>query len=432
MSSWPVLVVDDDPLAAEYLVLALRERFAEVFMATGGEQALEVIRSAHPRVVVSDLRMPNLDGLALMAESQKWWPEIPFIIVSVDGDVGTVVEALRKGAADYLVKPIPPSRLQESVLRTVGQDRYLETETPEILGRDSAMVRVRRRILEAARSELNVLINGETGTGKELVARAIHRASSRSSGPFVAQNCAAIPRDLFESHFFGHRRGAFSGAERDHRGVLEEAEGGVLFLDELECLAPSHQAKLLRVMDDGCLRRVGSEECTRVSVRFLAATNREPSRLLEEGSLREDLYYRIRELKLALPPLRDRRDDIPLLADHFLRGITLAPCAVQALKVHSWPGNVRELKSLLGASLHRARHGQLTARSLDFQAASSESPQAGTNPICGFSLRDTENAAIRRALQAASGSIAKAARLLGIHRSTLWRKMRDYGISAST
>jgi DNA-binding NtrC family response regulator len=300
------------------------------------------------------------------------------------------------------------------------------------------MVQVRHLVFLAARNDVNVLITGATGTGKELVARAVHRLSSLCSGPFVAHNCSLTPPDLFESQFFGHRRGSFTGADRDHVGLLEVAHGGTLLLDELECLSLSHQAKLLRVMDDGDVRPVGSSEPRTVSVRFLAATNRDPQEMVRQGTLREDLYYRLRGLEIKLPPLRERREDVALLALHFLAGHegTFTTEAFAALRDYSWPGNVRELRNVVRRARTLAADRPISPCDLALDSAPAVIPDEPPGPmglpiVAGHALMEAERNTIVRALRDAGGRQTQAARSLGIDRSTLRRKVRTFGINPS-
>jgi len=443
MSRESILVVDDDPASLSYMSLALSEEFENVRTAGGGHEALLAMEGSLPDLVITDLHMPEPDGLALLALIKERWPEVPVILVTVDQEVATVVEAVRRGAINYLPKPVSPPVLIASAHRALattcaGRERG-DRSVPEIVGSSPAMVRVRHLIALAARSDVNVLITGETGTGKELVARAIHRLSSLSRGPFVPHNCAVSPQDLFESLFFGHRRGAFTGAERDQRGLLEEADGGILFLDELECLSPCHQAKLLRVLDDGQVQPVGSVEPRAVFVRFLSATNRDAAAMLAQGTLRDDLYYRLRGLEIRIPPLKQRREDIPALAGHFLAGsgCRMTPVAMEALLAFSWPGNVRQLRNVLLGACAAATGGSIERAHLAFGPHSTREPgardstgasggeSAGTE---GRTFREMERGALLGALRASGGRRGEAARALGIHRSTLRRKMREFGI----
>jgi len=403
--------------------------------------------------VVTDLRMPGVDGLELLGLIKERWPETPVILVTVEEDIATVVEAIQKGAVNYLTKPATAAALCSAVARALATSHHAEAAAagilPEILGDSRDMARVRHFVAVAARSDVNVLITGETGTGKEIVSRAIHRLSKLSKGPFVAHNCAVSPHDLFESQFFGHRRGAFTGAERDHHGLLERADGGVLFLDEMECLSPTHQGKLLRFLDDGRFQPVGCEQERAVSVRILSATNQHPERMLEEGALREDFYYRLCVFEIRLSPLRNRRQDIHPLAQHFLTstGFHLGPEALESLQNYDWPGNIRQLRNVLARACAVARGGVIKPADLTLKprheggAPSEAVPERGParktvlQPLFGSddgtggeNLRDLERRALRAALDANQGHRGQAARALGIHRSTLRRKLRDLGI----
>jgi two-component system NtrC family response regulator len=429
-----LLVVDDDPLAARYMNLALSEDFADVRCAASGVDALLAVEARVPDLVLTDLQMPEMDGLELLAHLRERWPEVPVILVTVEQDVATVVDALRQGAVNYLVKPVSPPVLLTAVRKALTRSTVATAHAPnvsDLIGVSDAMVRIRHLVALAARSDANVLITGETGTGKDLVARAIHRLSKSADGPFVAHNCAVTPGDLFESQFFGHRRGAFTGADRDQCGLLKEADGGILFLDELECLSLPHQAKLLRVLDDGIVRPVGAAESWVVSVRVLSATNRSPDRMLAEGTLREDLYYRLRGFEVSLPPLRERRGDVPALVEHFLsgRGVVLSPEAASALEAFPWPGNVRQLRSVLAGATNLATDGLILRRHLRLGSAAQSDPPEPQGAEEG-TLKELARSAILTALRQESGNRIRAARALGIHRSTLRRKMEELGIRA--
>jgi DNA-binding NtrC family response regulator len=314
--------------------------------------------------------------------------------------------------------------------RNSESDRTLVGQSPE-------MVALRETIALAARSRENVLIVGETGVGKELVAHAIHTLAALPRGPFVAHNCATIPLDLFDTTFFGHARGAFTSAHAEHEGLLVQADGGILFLDELECLSPFQQAKLLRVIDDGAVKAVGSNRERRVSARFVAATNRTPEELMNEGLLRPDFFYRIRGFMIAVPPLRKRSADIPELARWFLRDSNqaLTSEATQRLIRHSWPGNVRELKNVIRTAMQCATGTLITERDIDLPVSGSlngtaifdrcrESRSSGFHPL--VSLHNLERQAILQALEIGAGNCTRAAELLGIHRTTLQRKLRSF------
>lgn len=434
MKAPSLLVVDDDALAARYMALALANESSDIRCAASGSEALRAVEARVPDLVLADLRMPSMNGLELLAHLKQRWPELAVILVTVEQDVAIVVEAMQRGAMNYLVKPVAPQVLATAVKKALTGSPSPSVSSPdatELVGVSEAMVRIRHLVALAARSDANVLITGETGTGKDLVAHAIHRRSKLADGPFVAHNCAVTPPDLFESEFFGHRRGAFTGADRDHAGLLKEADGGILFLDELECLSLPHQAKLLRVLDDGAVRPVGSTESRVVSVRVLSATNRSPEKMLSDGTLREDLYYRLRGFEVRLAPLHERIGDISALAAHFLadRGVMLAPEAIAALEAHPWPGNVRQLRSVLAGAAQIATAGVITSRDLGLDPGGVGEPARSFTPDEG-TLKDLEREAILRALRQEHGNRLRAARILGIHRSTLRRKMEELGIQA--
>jgi DNA-binding NtrC family response regulator len=441
MTTPSVLVVDDDPSAVRYAALVLEQANYRTRKAENGVDAIREMERELPSLVLSDLRMPAMDGLELLARVKERWPQIPVVVLTVEGDVAVVVEAVRRGAVNYLVKPVPPAALlaaaAKALVRPPRAQLGGEDNNPlvDIVGRSAAIVHIKKLVAVAARSDVNVVITGETGTGKELVSRAIHRLSPQSVGPFVAHNCALLPADMFDSEFFGHRRGAFTGADRDRVGLLRQAHRGVLFLDELECLSPANQAKLLRVLDDGEVRAVGSDEGKSVSVRFLAATNRPPQAMLDEKELRLDLYYRLCGFEIALPPLRERREDISLLAEHFLalRGAAATARALDALTCADWPGNVRQLRNAIHSASGRAGPGPVDVQHLDLPIGrtQSERPSGGAGPPSGaqpLSLQDAERSAILQALETHAGNLSRAAASLGIHRSTLRRKMRWLGV----
>jgi DNA-binding NtrC family response regulator len=433
-----LLVVDDDPASLTYMALALRQAGHSVRVAENGVRALLAMEREIPALVISDLQMPAMGGLELLTRIKERWPAVPVVLVTVETDIVTVVEAVQRGALNYLVKPVAPAVLQAAAAKALARvSRASEpamSNAPEIVGSSAAIVQVRHMVALASRSDVNVIIVGETGTGKELAARGIHRLSDLTSGPFVAHNCALTPPDMFDSEFFGHRRGAFTGADRDRAGILREADGGVLFLDELECLSLAHQAKLLRVLDDGEIRPLGSEQSRPVSVRFVAATNRVPEAMLANKELREDLYYRLRGFQIELPPLRDRREDIALLAEHFLAGShsSLTARALEKLDRYPWPGNVRQLRNALRSASAVAGAQAIDAHHIDLAASGGRiTPVPGvptSDPPGKMTLNDAERQAIAQALEAHGGNLSRAAKLLGIHRSTLRRKLRELGM----
>jgi two-component system NtrC family response regulator len=426
-----ILVVDDQPSAAAFLEVLLGQEGHDVAKAANGVEALAELERGAFDLVVSDLDMPEMGGIELMQCIRDRWGALPVIAVTATSDVAKIIEVVRLGAIDYLVKPAEPPAVLNTVRRALlaKPTPSVPQAFPELVGQSRAMVEVRHMVALAAGSNVPVLVTGNTGTGKELVARAIHRYSSLSEGPFVSHNCAVMPRDLFESSFFGHRRGAFTGAERDHKGLLVRADGGVLFLDEIQSLEQPFQAKLLRVIDDGEVVPVGSETSQQVSVRFVAATNRDPAELIAQGEFREDLYYRLRGFAIKLPRLAERREDIPLLATHFLDegDAGFRPEALEALERAPWPGNVRQLRNVVLSAAAAAGEQEIEVRHLALDPTGAQPTDGPASALRG-TLRDVERRAILQALEDADGNKSAAARALDIDRSTLRRKMREYEI----
>ncbi|MEE2665239.1 MAG: sigma-54 dependent transcriptional regulator [Myxococcota bacterium] len=435
------MAVDDDRSARGYLQLLLEQEGYETVTAGNGVEALVELEQGHFDLLISDLDMPEMGGAELMSHVSQRWSDLPVIVITAASEVAEIVEIVQRGATDYLVKPAAPGAVISSVARALAaRPAYaVRDETlSAIVGTSKAIVEVRHRVTLAARSNVPVLITGDTGTGKELVARAIHASSACADGQFVPHNCAVSPRELFESQFFGHRKGAFTGADQDHLGLLREADAGMLFLDELETLDSMFQAKLLRVLDDGEVRPVGSEKTYRVSVRFVAATNCEPREMLADGSLREDLYYRLRGFEVRLPRLAERRQDIPALTRHFLEaGPDPTPEAMAILEAAPWPGNVRELRNVVvsAAAVANGRAiepGQLPAGLETGRDAGTEERLSAPAVLPGGSLalRDVERRAILDVMERCGGNRSKAARLLEIDRSTLRRKLQEFEIDA--
>jgi DNA-binding NtrC family response regulator len=428
-----ILVVDDLNSAAEFLRLLLRQHGYRVTTASNGVEALLALEKDSYDLLISDLDMPVMDGFELLQRVGQRWADLPVITVTALSDVSKVVEAVRLGAIDYLLKPAVPEAVLGTVRKALMARPRAEAprSIPELVGRSRAIVEVRHLVTLATRSNVPILITGETGCGKELVARAIHRYSPLADRPFIPHNCAVMPKELFESQFFGHRRGSFTGADRDHDGLLRQADRGVLFLDEVQALLHEHQAKLLRVLDDGEVRPVGGTKSSQVTVRFLAATNRDPQEMIEGGELREDLYYRLRGVEIPLPPLRERREDVPLLAVHFLGDAktNFSPDAIEALEAAQWPGNVRQLRHVVHSSLAAAGESEIGVHhlALDDGARGSATDGDASDALRG-TLRDVERRAIVQALDDSAWNRSKAARILDIDRSTLRRKMKEYAI----
>ncbi len=433
-----ILIVEDDRSSCEYLRLLLEEQGHTVRATYNGIEALVALEAAAYDLVISDINMPQMDGLELLTHLRQRWPELPAVMLTANDDVSDVVEAVSRGAVNYLVKPASATSVAAAVEKAVTARTILDDKTrsiPELIGDSREMVEVRHRVVLAARSDVHVLVTGDTGTGKELVSRAIHSHSNLASGPFVPHNCALSPHELFESEFFGHRRGAFTGADRDHVGLLQQADGGVLFLDELETMLPAHQAKLLRVIDDGEVRPVGAEAMHIVSVRFVAATNRDPRTMIQERTLREDLYYRLRGIEIQLPTLRERRSDIPMLVAHFAgkEGANISAEAMEALMRAPWPGNVRQLRNIVqgakavsGGKRIELQHLSLESMDISTHGAADAAVRDDCSVPHGITLREMERRAIQQALEDCEGNRTRAAKLLDIDRSTLRRKMHEF------
>jgi DNA-binding NtrC family response regulator len=433
-----ILVVDNDP----EMVSLLKREFAEeswtVIEATSGAEALAALEREDVDVILTDLVMDAMDGLALLSEAQRRDSAPRVILMTAFGSLESAIQAIRAGAYDYLTKPFKLPEATLAVSRALDdrrlrdENRRLREEVAQrfsfhnILGRSKAMQAVFDQIRMVVRSDASVLIVGESGTGKELVARAIHHNSPRRHGPFVAVNCAAIPESLLESELFGHEKGAFTGADRKRRGLFVEAAGGTLLLDEIGDLPPALQAKLLRVLQDKVVRPVGATEEVQVDLRVLSATHRDLPTLLKDGTFREDLYYRLAVLPLRLPSLRERDEDILLLAEHFLARAAAAldkpvkgfDAEARAwLRNHRWPGNVRELDNVVERAATMARHELVTEADLQTEFACSMT-LPGAWPTAG----ELEAQYVRRVLEHTKGDKVAAAKILGVSVRTLQRR----------
>ncbi|HXG62569.1 MAG TPA: sigma-54 dependent transcriptional regulator [Planctomycetota bacterium] len=427
-----VLVVDDDESFRQLVADRLARTGHRVVAAAGGAQALSLLDGVD--VALVDLLMPGMDGLALLRRIREARPDVAVVILTGHGTVETAVEAMKAGAADYLQKPCSLAEVELRVAQAV-QRRRLERENvqlratlrhergaAEIVGTSPAMRRVMELIRKVKDSASPVLIQGESGTGKELVARALHFDSVRRDFPFVAVNCATLQENLLESELFGHRAGAFTGAAADKRGLLEIADRGTLFVDEIAETHPNVQAKLLRVLETGEFRPVGDVRERKADVRLVAATNKDLRAEVARGRFREDLFYRLDVVTILLPPLRERKEDIPLLARHYLlrRGRTISDGAVAALLAHDWPGNVRELFNVLERAVLFDPSGRIESVEIP-SAAARPAPRGGT-------LEEIEIAHIRRVLESVQWNVSRAAEILGMSRRSLHRKINQYNL----
>ena len=456
-----ILIVDDDDAFRETLAETLQSLGHETSEAANGADGLSVAQRMRFDAIFLDHRMPGMDGLETLAALQARLPRLPPVVVlTAYASGGNTIEAMRLGAFDHLTKPIGRAAVVEVLQRALhaeapavatGGETDRDEDTDALIGPSDAMREVHKRIGLAAASAAPVLVRGETGTGKEMVARALHRHSARADAPFIAINCAAIPKELLESELFGHVRGAFTGATGDRAGCFRAANGGVLLLDEIGDMAPNVQAKILRALQEGEVTPLGSHRTVKVDVRVIAATHRDLALAVRDGSFREDLFYRLNVLSIRVPPLRDRLADIIPLAEHFLRlaasraggtgaaAKTLSAPAAQLLLRHVWPGNVRELRNLMERCNALVRHRVIGAADLsgDMAIATDRLPAtdgAGGLPAdwLGGELPATverlERLLLAHALTQANGNRAEAARKLGIHRQLLYKKMAQYGL----
>jgi len=444
-----VLVVDDDAGLRESFRLILEDDY-EVADAPDGPRALEVVRATQVDLVLLDIRLPDMDGIEVLERIKAIDEGVEVILVTAVKTVRTAVAAMKLGAFDYLTKPFEEDELL-ALARRALERRSLEREVvflrselargrgaEEIVGRHPAMQRLGRLIAQVARAASTVLISGESGTGKELIARAIHHQGPRRDKPFVAVNPAAIAETLTESELFGHEKGAFTGAWQKKLGRFEMAQGGTLFLDEIATLKPELQAKLLRVLQEREIERVGGTRAIKVDVRIVAATNVDLRRLVAGGAFREDLFYRLNVVPVAVPPLRERIEDVPLLVDHFLRRFSgefgkridgLSPEALAALTAYHWPGNVRELMNIVERSVVLGEGSTIGLNDLpvDLALPRGRSAAAEASPL-NEATEQFQRQMVLRALERARGNVSEAARLLGVHRNSLKGKLRRWKV----
>ncbi len=443
-----IVIADDEEAARVSLGQILREDGYEVFLAADGESALKLVADEGPDVLLTDLRMPGLDGHELLGRVRRAYPEVAVAIMTAHGTIRSAVQALREGAEDYLTKPIDVEEL-EHLLGQILERRRLVTETQllrarldekysfeNIIGRSPEMLELFQLVEQVAPSQASILITGESGTGKELIAQAIHQRSPRRSAPFVKVSCAALPETLLESELFGHERGAFTGALSRRAGRFEAAAGGTILLDEVGDIPPGMQVKLLRFLQERQFERLGGNRTLTVDVRVIAATHRDLPQLTREGRFREDLYYRLNVIEIHLPALRSRRQDVPLLVDFFVHKFAaangkrvsgVAEETVAALMAYGWPGNVRELEHAIERAVILARDERLDISLFPSLPRQPAAPTRANGPaVPGASLEEIEMDAILRTLEATGGSTTRAAAILEISPRTIQYKLKQY------
>jgi DNA-binding NtrC family response regulator len=446
-----VLVVDDDADMADTCRRILEKKELRVVTAGNAAEALKQLESLTPQLVLSDVRMPGMEGSQLLKEIKAKHPELPVILMTGYGTIQSAVEALKAGASDFITKPFTRDDLVNSVaralelhtlrgevsrLRNALQTRFAPQN---IIGASKSMQLVFQRIEATSRNDATVLITGENGTGKDLVARAIHYGSDRASKPFIPVNCGALPRDLIESELFGHKKGSFTGAAQENPGMFRAAEGGTIFLDEIGEMPVDLQVKLLRALQERKVRPVGDTTEYPVNVRVIAATNRDLTSLLNSGAFRQDLYYRLSVVTIHVPALRERIDDIPLLLQHFVgkhdrnnRVQGIAPEAIRLFERYPWPGNVRELENVIEGLIALGAHGYIQAVDLPerFHIGSATIATVDASPVATIgqginTLEEAERRLIEDTLRRCGGNKSKAASLLGISRTRLYRKLGE-------
>jgi two-component system response regulator HydG len=449
MSLGTIVIVDDERSMGELLVTDLRLRGYDPIAFTAAGPALEHVKANLVDVVLTDVRMPGTDGLQLCAQLTAMKPQVPVIVMTAFGSMDTAVAALRNGAYDFLTKPIESDLLAAALDRAIKHHRLQDTvrqlsETVdhnrhfgELLGDSPAMQAIYSQLAQLAETDTSVLITGQSGTGKELVARSIHRRSRRASAPLVAVNCAALPEALLESELFGHTKGAFTDARGERKGLFVEANGGTLFLDEIGELPLSMQVKLLRVLEQRAVRPVGGDREIPIDVRLISATNRDLESAVEEHTFREDLFYRINVIQIELPPLKQRGSDILLIAQHYIQqfaermhkpvsGLDLS--AAEKLLGYAWPGNVRELRNVMERAVALTRSDKISVTDLPTkiqEVRENQTVLAGNDPTELVPLEEIERRYIEHVLKATDGNQTQAARILGVDRKTLHRKLKS-------
>jgi len=447
-----ILIVDDQINTCKSLQAILKKSGYHSDYTQSAEEALRRIQDAHYDIVISDIRMPGMDGMALLEELKKIQPSLVVIMITGYATIKSAVEAIQKGAYDYLPKPFTPDEVRVIIERAVERSRleaenillrrHLQAQRPfeNILGSSPALQRVFEMIEKVADTDSSILLTGETGTGKELVARAIHDRSRRRGKLFFPLNCGALAEGVLESELFGHVKGAFTGAVATRKGLIEAADGGTLFLDEISETTSPFQVKLLRVLQEGEFMRVGDPHPLRVNIRIIAATNRDLERAVERREFRQDLFYRLKGIAIHLPPLRDRLDDIPLLAYHFLakyrrdrKAERIDPQALKALQAYKWPGNIRELEHVIEYALSMAEQENIQITDLPEEfvnrvADRVSSPESWANAPFSKAKEEFEKIYITQILRESNWNISEASRKAQMFRQNLQQKIRKYGI----
>lgn len=438
-----ILAVDDEPNMRRLLEIGLKQAGYSVLSAEDGKAALALLKSQQIDLIVSDLHMPGMNGIELLKTVRSDHESIPLIMVTAQGEINTAVEAMKLGAADYILRPFDLEVLEVAIAKALDVQRlqientfYKDTAQPEVkglVGESQPMQALKKMMMQVSPEKATVLITGETGTGKELVAKAIHLASPRKDSLFVAVNCAAIPAEMLESELFGYEKGAFTGAVKARVGKFELADKGTLFLDEVTEMPVHLQAKLLRALQEGVIERLGSNKQINLDTRIVAATNRDPMQAVKEGKLREDLYYRLNVFQLDVPPLKDRIGDVRLLTDYFLskRGITVDISSMKLLEAYAWPGNVRELENVLERAAILSDGDIIQLQDLPADIAGTDSVVNNQHlPNNEYSIPAVtaliEKQLIVKAIAKCDGNKSKAAKLLEISERSLWYKLDQY------
>ena len=437
-----ILIVDDETIVRDSLSAWFRQDGHKVDVAEGGKEALRLVSASRYDMAFLDIKMPGMDGIELQTRLAAADPELSIVLMTAYASVETAVQAMKNGAYDYIVKPFDPDDLSMLVKRA-AEHRSLRAENvrlkhslestvapPPFLGASPAMRHVLELVQNVAQSDSTVMVTGESGTGKEVVARAIHAASPRRLNPMVVVNCGALPEGILESELFGHEAGSFTGARARHKGKFEAAEGGTVFLDEIGEVSPKVQVELLRVLEEKLVTRLGGTAPVAVDFRTICATNRDLQEAVRDGSFREDLYWRLNVVQIHIPPLRERPEDVPVLAEHFLarfaqsmsrRPMRFAPEAMDALRAYAWPGNVRELQNAIERAVVVGR-GELV-RAADLPLRVTQAPASGQAP---GSLAEAERAHVLAVLEANAWNITRAAKVLDVDRVTIYNKIRKY------